>query len=207
MTIEFWVTSLIMTATPGTGALLTIAAGLARGVRAGLIAAFGCALGIVPHLVVASTGAAAVLMASPVAFEMLTWVGVGYLFFMAWGMWRQTGVLALSPEDDAAGPPPSAARVIGSAVVVNLLNPKLTVFFFVFVPMFMDPAAEDAASRMVAMGTALIAMTVVVFAVYGVCAAWLRRYVMNSPVVMRWIARGFSLSFLALAAMLVRAQQ
>lgn len=207
MTVEFWVTSFIMTATPGTGALFTIAAGLTRGVRAGLIAAFGCALGILPHLVVALTGAAAVLAASPGAFEIIRWSGVAYLFYMAWGMWRQAGVLAPGAEEEVTSTPPSSARVIASAVLVNLLNPKLTMFFFVFLPMFTDPAAEDAASGMVALGGVLMAMTLAVFAGYGVCAAWLRQYVMGSPVVMRWIARGFAMSFVALAAMLALAQQ
>lgn len=100
MTIEFWITSIIVTATPGTGALFTVAAGLNRGIRAGLIAAVGCTLGIIPHLVLALSGAAAVFAASPVAFGVLKWLGVAYLLYMAWGTWRQTGVLA--PDTDEA---------------------------------------------------------------------------------------------------------
>ena len=202
MTVEFWVTSIIMTATPGTGALFTIAAGLTRGARAGVVAALGCALGIIPHLVVALTGAAALLVASPVAFELITWMGVAYLLSMAWGTWRQTGALAPAAEHGAIGTSPSVARVIGSAVLVNVLNPKLTVYFFVVLPMFTDPAADGAASQMVGLGAALMAITMVIFAIYGVCAAWVRQYVMDSPVVMRWITRGFAASFVAVAAML-----
>lgn len=206
MSVEFWVTSIIMTATPGTGALFTIAAGLARGARAGLVAALGCALGIIPHLVVALTGAAAVLVASPVAFEMITWLGVAYLLFMAWGMWRETGALAPVAGQGAIGTSPSVARVIASAVLVNVLNPKLTIYFFIVLPMFTDPAADGAASQMVGLGVALMAITLTIFAIYGVCAAWVRQYVMDSPVVMRWIARGFATSFVAVAGMLALAQ-
>lgn len=193
-------TSIVVTATPGTGALFTIAAGLTRGARAGLIAAVGSALGVVPHMALALTGAAVVLAASPVAFEAITWLGVAYLLYMAWGMWRQTGVLA--PESDEGAASPSAVRVIGSAVLVNLLNPKLTLFFFVFLPMFTDVAADGAVPRMAGMGVAFMAVTLVVFAIYGVCAAWLRQYVIDRPGVMRWLGRGFAVTFVVLAAVL-----
>lgn len=207
MTPEFWVASIVVTATPGTGALFTIAAGLARGTWAGLIAAVGCTLGIVPHLALALTGAAALLAASPVAFEMIKWLGVAYLLYMAWGMWRQAGVLA--PEADRARPgdSPSIGRVIGSAVLVNLLNPKLTIFFFVFLPMFVDPVVDGAVLRMAGLGLVFMAITLVIFAGYGVCAAWLRRYVIGRPTVMRWLGRGFAAMFVFLAAVLAFTHQ
>jgi len=126
VSVAFLVTSLVIVATPGTGALYTIAAGTARGVRASLIAAFGCTLGIVPHLAAAITGAAALLQASGRAFEALMILGVAYLLYMAWATWRDDGVLTV--EEDAARK--SARRVVGSAVLINLLNPKLTIFFF-----------------------------------------------------------------------------
>lgn len=202
MSSEFWLTSIVVTATPGTGALFTIAAALARGARAGLVAALGCTLGIVPHMALALTGAAAVLAASPVAFEALKWLGVAYLIHMAWGMWRQRGILV--PADDPGGLEAgrSAGRVIGSAVLVNLLNPKLTLFFFVFLPMFADTASAGAMLRMTSLGIVFMAITLVVFAAYGVCAAWLRRHVIGNPVVMTWLGRAFALSFAVLAVTL-----
>lgn len=203
MSLEFWITSVVVTATPGTGALFSVAAGLTRGARAGVIAALGCTLGIVPHMLLALTGAAATLMSSPVAFEVIRWLGVGYLLYMAWGTWRQTGVLAL----DAEGTATSVARMIGSAVLVNLLNPKLTLFFFVFLPMFVDPRAEGAVLRMAGLGVAFMAVTLVVFTLYGSCAAWLRRYVIGRPVVMGWIGKLFAVSFTALAVMLALTRQ
>ena len=140
MNVEFWVTSIVVTATPGTGALFTIAAGLARGARWGVIAAAGCTLGIVPHLALALLEAAAVLAASPIAFEAIKWLGVAYLLYLAWGSWRQSGAFTPQPGDRAA----TVRRTIGSAALVNLLNPKLTLFFFVFLPLFVDPAGDGA---------------------------------------------------------------
>nr|WP_063126367.1 LysE family translocator [Nocardia fusca] len=205
MSVEFWVTSIVVTATPGTGALFTAAAGMARGARAGLIAALGCTLGIVPHMALALTGAAALLAASPVAFEAVRWLGVTYLLYMAWGMWRQTGVFAPETDTDMSSESRSAWRVIGSAVLANLLNPKLTIFFFVFLPMFVTPAAGGAVLRMLMLGLVFMAITVVIFAAYGVCAGWLRRYVVGRPMVMRWLGRGFAATFVVPAVMLALA--
>lgn len=202
MSIEFWVAAIVVTATPGTGALFTIAAALAQGTRAGMVAALGCTWGIVPHMALALTGAAALLQTSPLAFEVVKWLGVAYLLYMAWGLWRQTGVLASATGTDSSVPVRSAWRVIRSAVLVNLLNPKLTIFFFVFLPMFVDPTAAGAVLRMTGLGLIFMAITLVIFALYGACAAWLRRYVVGSPAVMRWLGRGFAATFVALSAML-----
>lgn len=202
MSIEFWVTSIALTAAPGTGSLFTIAAGLARGAGAGVVAALGCAVGILPHLALALSGAAALLAASPVAFESIRWLGVAYLLYLAWGAWRRTGVLALDAEPAASGPPPGARAVITTAVLINLLNPKLTLFFLVFLPMFVDPDAEFAVLEMAVLGAAVMGLTAVIFAVYGVSAGWLRRFVVGRPRVMTWLGRVFAGGFAALAVML-----
>ncbi|MFC9444071.1 MULTISPECIES: LysE family translocator [unclassified Brevibacterium] len=226
MSLEFWVTSVIVTATPGTGALFTIAAALSRGSRAGVIAALGCALGIVPHLVLALTGAAAVLAASPVAFQALKWLGVAYLVYIAVGMWRGSGVLASPSDSDTAAPgsgatalgsgpvgpvrapaSPSPGRVIRSAILVNLLNPKLTLFFFVFLPIFVDPTPPDALGAMAGLGLIFMALTFGIFAFYGFVAAWLRRFVIGRPAVMRALDVGFALTFVGLAVMLALTQR
>lgn len=169
-----------------------------------MVAAIGCTLGIVPHMVVALSGAAALLAHSPVAFNAVKWLGVVYLLYMAWGTWRQAGVF--TPEEEGK-PAPSMSKTIASAILVNLLNPKLTLFFFVFLPLFVDPSAEGALGQMLILGAAFMGVTLAIFAVYGYCAAWLRRYVVGKPVVMRWIGRVFAITFVALAAMLAFTSQ
>lgn len=200
MTLTFWITSIVITATPGTGALFTIAAGLRRGARAGVVAALGCTLGTLPHLLLALSGAAAVLAASPVAFAAITWLGVAYLLYLAWGMWR--GSDALSADPAAAGEASSSARAIGSAVLVNLLNPKLTLFFFVFLPAFVDPRTDGALAQMAGLGGVFMAITLAIFALYGVMAGGLGRFVIGRPTVMRWIGRVFAICFVSLAVLL-----
>jgi threonine/homoserine/homoserine lactone efflux protein len=198
VTPAFLLTALVIVATPGTGALFTIAAGLARGTRAAVLAAFACTLGTVPHLLAAVTGLAALLHASGVAFQAVRYLGVAYLLWMAWSTWRDRGVLAVEGRPQAA----SARAVIFSGVTINLLNPKLTLFFFAFLPQFVPPSAAHATWRMVALSAVFMAMTFVVFALYGACAAVLRDRVLARPAVVDRVRKAFAASFAAMAAKL-----
>ncbi|WP_067648240.1 LysE family translocator [Nocardia harenae] len=198
MGIEFLLTTLIIAATPGTGVLFTVAAGLARGARASVIAAFGCTLGVVPHVLAAVTGLAALLHTSAVAFQAVKYLGVAYLLYLAWSTLRDRGALAL-PEPGEA---PSPRRVIGSAVLLNLLNPKLTLFFVAFLPQFVPLDAPHAYRPMLAAGGVFMAVTFVVFACYGLGAAAVRANVLARPRVVTWLRRAFGASFLLLAGRL-----
>ncbi|MEU1429861.1 LysE family translocator [Nocardia sp. NPDC005746] len=200
MSIEFLLTTLVIVATPGTGVLFTLAAGLARGVRASVIAAFGCTLGIVPHMVAAITGLAALLNASAVAFQTLKYLGVAYLLYMAWNTLRDKEVLAISEEGAEAAP--TAGRVIVSAVLLNVLNPKLTIFFFAFLPQFVPNGSTGATVRMLELSGLFMLATFVVFAVYGAFAAGVRGRIISRPAVMTWMRRVFGVSFIALAGRL-----
>ena len=194
MTAMFLITSLVIVATPGTGALYTISAGLTRGVRTSLVAAFGCTLGILPHLAAAITGTAALLQASGVAFETVRFLGVAYLLYMAWMTWRDKSLLTV--EDTARQR--SALRVVSSAVLVNLLNPKLTIFFLAFLPQFVPAGSHGQLPHMLALSGVFMAMTFVVFAGYGVFAAGARRHLIDRPRIVARLRRVFAASFVAL---------
>ncbi|WP_216209644.1 LysE family translocator [Amycolatopsis aidingensis] len=198
MSVEFLLTSLVVVATPGTGVLYTMAAGLARGARASAIAAVGCTLGIIPHMVAAITGVAALLHASATAFQVLKYLGVAYLLYMAWSMLRNTG--ALTADQDSA--PRSATKVIVSGVLINILNPKLTIFFFAFLPQFVAPGAPNAVAHMVELSAVFMALTFVVFLGYGRFAALIRTRVISRPRVLTWMRRSFAGAFLALGTRL-----
>lgn len=202
MSLAFLLTSLAIVATPGTGAVLTIAAGLRAGHRRALVTALGCTLGIVPHLAAAITGTAALLRAGGFAFEVLKIAGVAYLIYMAWSTWRDKGVLSVDGEDV----PVSALRTIGNAILANLLNPKLTLFFFAFLPQFVT-RGEHSLQQMLLLSGVFMAMTLVVFAGYGWFASAMRRHVITRPKVVRRIQRVFSLSYLALGAKLAATEQ
>jgi len=198
VSLAFLLTSLVIVAMPGTGALITLSAGVSRGARASTIAAVGCTLGIVPHLVAAVTGTAALLRASGVAFDALRIAGVAYLLFMALATWHDKSRLAVQANQ----PPRSPLRVIVSAMLANLLNPKLTVFFFAFLPQFVPPHAPHELERLLLLSGVFMAMTLVVFVIYGVGAAAARRHIIERPKAIQQLRRVFALSFVALGAKL-----
>jgi threonine/homoserine/homoserine lactone efflux protein len=198
MSITFLMTTLVVVVTPGTGVLYTLTAGLSRGARASVVAAAGCTLGIIPHMVAAIAGLAALLNASAVAFQTLKYVGVAYLLYMAWSTVREKGAVTV----DSAPPPKSATRVIVSGVLVNLLNPKLTIFFFAFLPQFVNMDEPAAWQRLLELSCVFMLVTLVVFVIYGLLAAGVRNRVLSRPRVMAWMRRIFAGSFVALAGRL-----
>jgi threonine/homoserine/homoserine lactone efflux protein len=196
MTLAFLLTSLIVVATPGTGALYTVATGLSNGTRASLVAAVGCTLGIVPHMLAAVTGLAAILHSSAVAFQALKYLGVAYLLYLAWMTWRDDSELVATTGDTE---PPGSLRIIWTAVAVNVLNPKLTLFFFAFLPQFVD-STRPVFTQMLSLSGVFMGLTFVVFALYGTFAAAVRTHVIRRPRVVTWMRRTFAATYVALAA-------
>lgn len=203
MGIEFLITALIVVASPGTGVLLTIGAGLAGGARASLVAAIGCTLGIVPHMAAAVTGLAALLHSSAVAFQTLKYLGVAYLLYMAWATLREHGALRI--EADAR--PRTDRQVITSAILVNILNPKLSIFFFAFLPQFIEAGDPHPLLHMVEMSMAFMLLTFLVFIGYGLFASWVRNHVVTRPRILAWMRRAFAAAFVALGAKLALAER
>ena len=198
MTIEFLVTSLVIVITPGIGVVYTMAAGLSRGARAGVVAAVACTLGIVPHMVAAMTGLAALLHTSALAFEALKVAGVAYLLYLAWRTLRDEGSLSIDPD----GAERSAKDVLVTGVVINILNPKLTLFFFAFLPQFVGPSDPNGLLRMAELSGVFMLLTLVVFVGYGIFAAAIRELVVSRPGILVWMRRTFAAAFVALGARL-----
>ncbi|HJZ19726.1 MAG TPA: LysE family translocator [Bradyrhizobium sp.] len=203
MSISFLLTSLIVVVSPGTGVLYTLAAALTRGSRASVAAAFGCTLGIVPAMLAAMLGLAAVLHTSALAFSVLKWCGVGYLLYMAWQAWRESGALAVDTQAGGG----SAGRVIVRGFLINILNPKLSIFFLAFLPQFIASDENHPLAQMLELSATFMAMTFAVFVVYGLFAAWLRDRVVTRPGVMTWLRRAFAGGFALLGAKLAFAER
>ena len=203
MTIEFLLTSLIVVVSPGVGVLYTLAAGLARGARASVVAAFGCTLGIVPHMAAAILGLAALLHTSALAFQALKYLGAAYLLWMAWSTLREHGSLRV--EQDVA--PKAAGRVVVEAVLLNLLNPKLSIFFLAFLPQFVTATEPQPLMRMLELSAVFMLLTIAVFVGYGLFAAAIRDRVISSPRVLAWMRRSFATAFAALGVRLALAER
>ena len=203
MSLAFLLTSLIVVVSPGTGVLYTLAAALTRGSRASVAAAFGCTLGIVPHMTAAMLGLAAVLHTSALAFSALKCCGVAYLLYMAWQALREHGALAVDTRLDTR----SSRRVIVTGFLINILNPKLSIFFLAFLPQFIAADERAPLARMLELSGAFMAMTFAVFAVYGLFAASVRDRVISRPKVMAWLRRSFAAGFALLGAKLAFAER
>ena len=203
MSIEFLITTLIVVVSPGTGVLFTLAAGLSRGARASIVAAFACTLGIIPHMAAAILGLAALLHASAVAFQTLKYLGVAYLLYMAWNALRERGALAVEKETKAR----SSLQVIVSAILINILNPKLSIFFVAFLPPFVSAGEAHPLARMLELSAVFMALTLAVFVGYGLFAASIRKHVISRPRVLIWMRRTFAAAFIGLGAKVAFAQR
>ena len=198
ITAEFLITSLIVVLAPGTGVVYTVSTGLVQGRKASVFAALGCTAGIVPHLLATVLGLAALMHTSALAFQVLKYAGVAYLFYIAYATWKDRSAFAV----DAAVSKSSSTAVVVKAFLLNILNPKLTIFFLAFLPQFVSPSASQPLLNLLILSAVFMAMTFVVFVVYGLVAHSFRRFVIESASVQSWLRRGFSAGFAALGVKL-----
>jgi threonine/homoserine/homoserine lactone efflux protein len=203
VTLEFLITSFIVVVSPGTGVVYTLATGLSRGSRASVFASLGCTIGIVPHMAAAIMGLAALLHTSALAFQIFKYVGVAYLLYMAWATLRESGALKVEKEENAR----SDMQVTVTAILINILNPKLSIFFLAFLPQFISVNDANPLASMLTLSAVFMAMTFVVFVGYGLFAASIREHVISRLVVLTWMRRSFAAAFAALGAKLAFAER
>ena len=196
MSPEFLATTLVVCLAPGIGVIYTLSVAIGGGARAGLLAAIGCTICTALHLGLAMAGLAAVLYTSAVMFQAIKFAGVAYLLWMAWSTLRGGGALDIRGTE-----PSSAARIVRRGVLLNLLNPKLPLFFLAFLPQFV-PAGAAAGTLLIELGLAFVAITFLTFALYAFAAGWMREAILGSPAAMRWLRRAFAASFAGLGARL-----
>ncbi len=195
---QFLITALVVVLAPGTGVIFTLALGLGQGRRAALWAALGCTFGIVPHLAAATLGLAAILHTSALLFSVIKWAGVAYLLYLAWQMLKQGGSLKVDGTRSAE----PGWRIARRGALINILNPKLSIFFLALLPPFLSGNAATATVEMTVLGAIFMAMTFAVFVLYGIFAAAARTWLLGSETVMRWLNRSFAAIFAALAGRL-----
>lgn len=198
MSIEFFLTSLIVVLLPGTGVIYTLAIGLGRGFKPSVAAAFGCTLGIVPAAAASIFGLAAIFHTSALAFNFVKYLGVAYLFFMAWSILRDEGLMQVSENAVEK----SLFRTALDGTLLNVLNPKLSLFFLAFLPQFVPIEKAGSIGYLASLAWVFMLMTFLVFVIYGAFAASARTYIIESPNAMRWMKRSFAGTFAFLGAKL-----
>ena len=208
VSMEFLVTALVVVLVPGTGVIYTVSTGLFQGARASLAAAAGCTLGIVPHLIASSLGLSTVLHYSALVFQLFKYAGALYLIYLAWSMWREAGPLAVAQSE--ASPQRGYWRTAVRGITLNILNPKLSLFFLAFLPLFVrtdaSAAGLSALGQMLVLSLIFMIMTLLVFILYGLCAHGARTYVIAVPGRMRWLQRGFAALLAGLGVRLAMAE-
>ena len=203
ISLEFLITSLIVVLIPGTGVVYTVSTGLVQGRKASVYAALGCTAGIVPHLLATILGLAAVMHTSALAFQVLKYAGVAYLLYVAYATWRDKSAFAV----DGSMAKTSATGLVTKAFLLNILNPKLTIFFLAFLPQFVQPTGPQPLVQMLVLSAVFMAMTFGVFVVYGLIAHTFRKTVIESQRVQRWMRYSFAAVFAGLGARLATSEQ
>ena len=194
ISVEFLLTSLVVVLIPGTGVIFTVSTGIAQGRKASLWAALGCTLGILPHLLATVLGLAAVMHASAMAFQILKIAGVLYLLYIAYATWQDKSAFAITQMAPKVG----AMRLVIRAMLLNVLNPKLTIFFLAFLPQFVSPESPSSLNQLLILSGVFMGMTFVVFVVYGLMAHAFRAVVIESSTVQNWLRRSFAATFAGL---------
>ena len=200
---EFLLTSLVVVLIPGTGVIYTVSTGLFSGWRASIAAAFGCIIGIIPHLTASILGLSAILHMSAIAFQAVKYAGVIYLMYLAWSMWHETGSLKINSTDSKR----SLFQIIVRGFLINILNPKLSIFFLAFLPLFVSPNVSSPMLQMLILSAVFMAMTFIIFLLYGLAANYVRKYIVNSSKVTTWLQKSFAAIFAALGLKLAMTEQ
>jgi threonine/homoserine/homoserine lactone efflux protein len=198
VSVEFLLTSLVVVLMPGTGVIYTVSTGLLSGWRSSIAAAMGCTAGIVPHLLASILGLSAILHMSALAFQIVKFAGAAYLLYLAWSMWRETGMLTF----DASGSKKGLWQIAVRGFLINILNPKLSIFFLAFLPLFVSADAASPVLVMFLLSAIFMGMTLVIFILYGICANGVRSYVATSPRLTFWLQRSFAATFACLGVKL-----
>ena len=204
MSLEFLITALIVVLVPGTGVVYTVAVGLGKGRQAAIAAAFGCTLGIIPAILASVIGLAALMHTSALVFTAVKYAGVAYLLYLAWQTLKDSGPLELKADKSNRK---SKLVTVRTGFLINILNPKLTVFFLAFLPQFVSPQAANPTLDMALLGGVFMAMTFAVFIVYGMFAALVGEKVLRSDTVMLWMRRAVATAFAGFGLRLALAEQ
>lgn len=203
MSLEFFLTSLVVILLPGTGVIYTMAIGLGRGFRPSVAAALGCTFGIVPAATASILGLAAIFHTSAIAFVVIKYLGVAYLLYMAWSILNDDEIINI--EDNVSKK--SYFRTAVDGTMLNVLNPKLSMFFLAFLPQFVPPSQSGSIAFLGLLAFIFMLMTFIVFVLYGAFASVARTYIIGSPTAMIWLKRGFAGTFGLLGLKLALAER
>ncbi|KUP91660.1 LysE family translocator [Tritonibacter horizontis] len=181
--VAFVPAALALNITPGADMMFCLGQGLKSGPRSAIAASLGVAFGGMAHVALAGLGVAAAVAALPGLFDVIRWVGVGYLLYLAWGAIRDPGAA------DAPGAVVPAARAFRAGLMVSLTNPKVILFVLAFVPQFLRPEAGSVLGQFLVFGAIIGLGGVLVNGGIGVFAGRARAVFAGGHRAGRWMRR------------------
>lgn len=195
--LYFLFTSVLLTLAPGPDNLYLLTKSLSEGAKSGVILACGLASGIFFHTMLVMLGVAALIQSSPTALSLLKYFGAAYLLFLAYGAFRSSGKMQLGRADAKS----SYKALYRRGVLMNVLNPKVLLFFLAFLPQFVDMSSDSAALQIALLGITFAIQAVLIFSAIAVCAGRLRKLIITKRNLGKifGIIEGAVLSVIALA--------
>ena len=185
---------------PGAGSIYTISTGLFRGWRSSIAAALGCTAGIIPHLLFSILVLSSVYEYSTETFQAIKYIGAVYLLYLSYSMWNEFGESEFLENSDQKK---DKLKIILNAVFINLFNPKLSVFFLAFLPLFVSLESNFPVFQFIFLSIIFMLMTLIVFIIYGLFAHNVSKYFRKSGVLYIWTQRAFAVIFVILGAKLL----
>ncbi|WP_024347671.1 LysE family translocator [Lacrimispora indolis] len=197
-TYTFFITSFIIILIPGTGVIYTISVGVSKGKKASILAAFGCTAGIIPHLCISIALSSLLVKMSSSAFTIIKLLGALYLLYLGVGMMLSKTKLKLENAKLENNPVPIVCR----GILINLLNPKLTLFFFSFLPQYVNSNGKNYVIESLTYGLAFMILTLIVFMGYGILGGTAKKLIISSPKRINLLQKFFGIIFIVFAVQL-----
>ncbi len=194
VSLGFLATSLIVIIIPGTGVIYTVTTSLSGNKRSAFLAAFGCTLGILPHILAAILGISVILNTGAQIFKIIRIIGVLYLIYLGIGLLKAENGIKIGEKKKER-----PFLIITKAILINLLNPKLTLFFLSFLPQFIEPDSLNTRIEMISLSLVFMGLTFIIFCSYGLLANSFRSVLIKSPKLFNRIQQGFGIILIGFA--------
>jgi threonine/homoserine/homoserine lactone efflux protein len=193
----FALASFLLALVPGPDNLFVITQSALFGRRSGVLITLGLCSGLLVHTSLVALGLAALFQASPLAFTLLKMTGALYLLYLAWMSWQASATVM---QD---GKPLGLLALYRRGVIMNVTNPKVSIFFLAFLPQFTHPGQGSLALQIVLLGLVFMLVSMLTFCGFAVIAGSLRAWFVGKPAIQQWLNRVASLVFIGLSVNLV----
>lgn len=174
---------MLLTIAPGPDIIYVITQSITQGKSAGIITSLGLCTGLIVHTTAAAFGVSAILQQSVIAFKILKYAGAIYLFFLAWKAFREKNELL----SDMTARNKDSISLYRQGILMNILNPKVGLFFLAFLPQFVNANAGNIPGQMILLGILFILQAILIFSIVSICAGFLGEKILGRPNIAKYV--------------------